>query len=351
MEPDYFERLLDAFSREPSLGMASGSGYELEGSAWRQIVTTRTAVWGATRAYRRECLEAVAPLEEHMGWDGIDELKARMRGWTTRTLLDLPFQHHRREGERDGARGLRGWSARGRAAHYMGYRAWFLGLRSLYHARRDPAALAMIWGFSSAGLRRAPRCADASVRQFLRSEQTLRGLSSRRRRAPAALAETSSAGGSRADVILVCSAGGHLLQLWAMRSAWAELSRAWVVASFEKSDVHSLLAGETVYFPHTPTARNVKNALRNALLAFRLIRSTRPKVIVSTGAAVAVPFAWVGRLLGVRIVWVESLARTTKPSLSCRLVAPVADRVYVQWPSLVSAVPKARFVGTVFTQR
>jgi enoyl-CoA hydratase/carnithine racemase len=128
-------------------------------------------------------------------------------------------------------------------------------------------------------------------------------------------------------------------------------ARAWVVASFEQSDVRSLLAGERVYFPHTPTARNIKNLIRNAVLAFRLLRRCRPKAIVSTGAAVAVPFAWVGRLLGIRVVWVESLARTTKPSLSCRLVAPISDRVYVQWPTLAGVVPNGRFGGTVFWRR
>jgi oligosaccharide biosynthesis protein Alg14/glycosyl transferase family 2 len=349
MEPDYFERLLTAFVQEPKLGMASGSAYELQGRAWRQIVTTRSSVWGAARAYRRECLEAVTPLDEHMGWDGIDELKARMKGWTTKTLLELPFQHHRREGERDGGRGLRGWAARGRAAHYMGYRAWYLGLRSLYHARRDPASVAMMWGFAGAALRRAPASPDPEVRDFLRGEQTFRSLPTRRRRpAPHRLA---AQGRDQADVIVVCSAGGHLLQLWALRSAWETFSRVWVVASFENSDVRSLLAGERVHSPHTPTARNVKNLIRNALLAYHLIRTYQPKVIVSTGAAVAVPFAWVGRLLGVRVVWVESLARTTKPSLSCRLVAPVADRIYVQWPSLLPAVPKGRFVGTVFSEK
>jgi hypothetical protein len=351
MGPDYFARLLAAFASDPSLGIASGSAYELDGRAWRQIVTTRTSVWGAARAYRRECLEDVTPLEEHMGWDGIDELKARMRGWNTKTLLDLPFQHHRREGERDGARGIRGWAARGRAAHYMGYRPWYLILRSLYHATGDPAAIAMVWGYTAAAAVRGPVCSDMEVRRFLRSEQTLRSLPTRRRRRTPDLEAAVRNGSGCSDVILVCSAGGHLLQLWALRAAWEELSRAWVVASFEKSDVRSLLAGEDVYFPHTPTARNVKNALQNAVLAFRLIRRLRPKVIVSTGAAVAVPFAWVGRLLGVRVVWVESLARTTTPSLSYRLVAPVADRVYIQWPTLLSAVPKGRYVGTVFSER
>jgi cellulose synthase/poly-beta-1,6-N-acetylglucosamine synthase-like glycosyltransferase len=179
-EPDYFERLLSNFARDPQLGMASGMAYELGGGRWQPRFNTANSVWGAARAYRRECLRDVLPLEEHMGWDGIDELKARARQWTTATFADIPFRHHRPEGGRDGVR-RNAWTARGRAAHYMGYRAWYLGLRALYHARREPAALAMIWGFALAKVKHEPVCTDASVRGRLRREQSLRSLPARLR--------------------------------------------------------------------------------------------------------------------------------------------------------------------------
>jgi beta-1,4-N-acetylglucosaminyltransferase len=156
--------------------------------------------------------------------------------------------------------------------------------------------------------------------------------------------------GRTADVVLICSAGGHLLQLWSLRSAWERFSRVWVVASFEQSDARSLLAGERLLFAHGPTARNLLNAFRNTVFAWRLLSALRPKAIVTTGAAVAVPFAWVAKVRRIPVVYVESLARTTSPSLSCRLIAPVADRVYVQWPELTSTVRDARYVGSVFSE-
>lgn len=152
----------------------------------------------------------------------------------------------------------------------------------------------------------------------------------------------------RAELLLACSAGGHLLQLLALREAWGRYSRAWVTD--DTSDARSLLAGERVFFAHTPTSRNVKNLIRNLLLAWRVIGRCRPAVILTTGAATAVPFAWIGRVRGARVVYVESLTRIDSPSFSCRLTRPVADRVYVQWPELVSAVPGARYAGTVLDQ-
>jgi glycosyltransferase involved in cell wall biosynthesis len=181
MDADYFERLLAAFEADPSLGIASGSAYELDDGEWRQRHVTGFTVWGATRAYRWSCLQEVLPLEERLGWDGIDEAKARARGWRTRTLVDLGFRHHRREGERDASRFHR-WAEVGRSAHYMGYRIPYLVARALHQSRRDPAALAMMWGYASAVLRRAPRL-DAEARRVVRSDQRLRDLAKRRREA------------------------------------------------------------------------------------------------------------------------------------------------------------------------
>jgi hypothetical protein len=65
----------------------------------------------------------------------------------------------------------------------MGYRPLYLVLRTLYRARREPAALAMIGGYVAAAIRRGPRIEDASARALLRKEQRLRKLPARAREA------------------------------------------------------------------------------------------------------------------------------------------------------------------------
>ena len=152
---------------------------------------------------------------------------------------------------------------------------------------------------------------------------------------------------ARADLLLVCSTGGHLLQLVALRESWERYSRAWV--TFDKSDARSLLETERVYFAYGPTNRSIRNMLRNLWLAWRVVREVRPAVVLTTGAGVAVPFAWVARLRGAKIVYIESLARIEGPSLTYRLIAPIAKRRYVQWPELAEALPGSRFAGNVFS--
>jgi UDP-N-acetylglucosamine:LPS N-acetylglucosamine transferase len=149
----------------------------------------------------------------------------------------------------------------------------------------------------------------------------------------------------RADVLLVCSSGGHLLQLRSLAAAWSELSHTWVVE--DTPDTRSVLAGEDAMFLKPVSARDLPGAFRNAFRARKVLRKLRPHVVVTTGAAIAVPFAWLARARGVRVVYIESITRIDGPSLSCRLVAPVATRVYVQWPELAEHVRGARYAGAV----
>jgi biofilm PGA synthesis N-glycosyltransferase PgaC len=180
LEPDYFERLLQAFAAEPTLGLASGACVELVDGAWSERPVTGTHVWGAARAYRWACLEDVLPLDERMGWDGLDQVRAATRGWKVERVPGLQFRHHRREGARDESR-LRVWAAQGSAAHYMGYRVSYLVLRTLHRARREPAAVAILGAYVMAALRREPRCPDVAVREQLRRQQRARHLVARAR--------------------------------------------------------------------------------------------------------------------------------------------------------------------------
>jgi glycosyltransferase involved in cell wall biosynthesis len=180
-QPDHFDRLVAEFERDPRLGMASSTCWEQEEGEWRPQHVTREHVRGAVRAYRRGCLRDVMPLEPRMGWDTIDEVKAQLRGWKTRSISGIPVYHHRVTGERDGRR--RSWESQGAVAWYLGYRVPYLVLRTAFRARHDRSALGILTGWTRAGLRRDPRYPDREVRQFVRREQSLLRLPLRAREA------------------------------------------------------------------------------------------------------------------------------------------------------------------------
>lgn len=154
--------------------------------------------------------------------------------------------------------------------------------------------------------------------------------------------------GAIGPLLLVCSSGGHLLQLLELRPAWEAFDRVWV--TFDKPDARSLLRGERVVYAHGPTNRNVPNLLRNLVLAARVVARAHPSAVLTTGAGVAVPFAWAGRARGVPVVYVESFTRINELSLSGRLISPVASRLYVQWPEMAGNFARARFAGNLFAE-
>jgi beta-1,4-N-acetylglucosaminyltransferase len=144
--------------------------------------------------------------------------------------------------------------------------------------------------------------------------------------------------------LLVCSPGGHLQQMLALEPAWRGADVTWV--TLRSRDVEHLLAAGEVVYGRGPTNRSIFNFLRNLPLAWRTIRAVRPDAILSTGAGLAVPFFLIGRLLGCRLVYVESMTRTETISTSGRLVYPLAHQFFVQWPGAVRR-RRMRFVGRI----
>lgn len=99
-------------------------------------------------------------------------------------------------------------------------------------------------------------------------------------------------------------------------------------------------------------ARVITNPCRLILSLFealRLVRKLRPVGVLAVGTSMAAPLFLAGRLFGCRCVFVESLTRVRRPSMTGRLLQSLrlADRFYVQWPHLIDRSPNAVFAGAV----
>lgn len=172
-DPDYFAELIRRFEQDPTLGIAGGACYELEDGRWVRRKVQPTHPRGASRAYRWALVPDLLSLEPRMGWDGLDEVKAQLRGYRSATILDIGFRHHRAVGGREASR-LHHQAAQGRAAYYMGYRPSYLLLRTAYRTLAEPSAFGMLWGYARAALERADRCPDRAAVLHLRETQRLR---------------------------------------------------------------------------------------------------------------------------------------------------------------------------------
>lgn len=145
------------------------------------------------------------------------------------------------------------------------------------------------------------------------------------------------------DILFVCSSGGHLSQLITLRPWWQGKERRWV--TFDLPDTRGKLIDEEVVAAYHPTTRNVLNLARNTALAIKTLTVRRPDVIISTGAAVAVPFFYVGALLRIPRIYIEVYDRFDSATLTGRLCRPFSTAFCVQTEDQLRIYRGARLIG------
>lgn len=147
-------------------------------------------------------------------------------------------------------------------------------------------------------------------------------------------------------ICLVGSSGGHLIHLYMLKPFWNDKERFWV--TFDKADAQSLLENEKKYSCYYPTNRSLKGLVFNTIIAWNVLKKEKPDLIISSGAAVAVPFFFLGKLFGSKLIYIEVFDRIDKPTITGKLVYPIADKFIVQWEEQKKVYKKAINLGSIF---
>ncbi len=147
-------------------------------------------------------------------------------------------------------------------------------------------------------------------------------------------------------ICLVGSSGGHLTHLYMLKPFWQNYERFW--ATFDKEDARSLLEGEKVYPVYYPSNRSIKALIINSFRAIKILRIEHPDLIISSGAAPAIPFFWIGKIFGAKTIYVEVFDRIDKPTIAGKLCYPVTDKFIVEWEEMTQVYKKAINLGSIF---
>ena len=147
-------------------------------------------------------------------------------------------------------------------------------------------------------------------------------------------------------ICFVGSSGGHLNHLYLLKPFWQDKDRFW--ATFDQTNSRSLLEGERFYPVYYPSNRSIKALIINIWRAIRVLRKERPDLIISSGAAPAIPFFYIGKLMGAKLIYIEVFDRIDMPTISGRLCYLVADKFIVQWDEMKKYYPKAVNIGGIF---
>jgi beta-1,4-N-acetylglucosaminyltransferase len=148
--------------------------------------------------------------------------------------------------------------------------------------------------------------------------------------------------GSTRKLCIVSSCGGHLTEVRLLKPAYEDSEHFYVLN--DKAELSEDMKGRTFFIRHSERDWLL---FMNLLEAWRILRNEKPDLILSTGAGPVVPFALVGKLLGIRSIFIETFTRVARPSLTGRIMYRLADRFFYQWKQLERFFPKGVYGGPV----
>jgi biofilm PGA synthesis N-glycosyltransferase PgaC len=175
--PNFFENIFQKFHDNPQLGVASGVCYAPKADKLVEEKHPRFHTRGPLKIYRSACFTDIGGLDAHEGWDTIDDIKAHMKGWTTRSYPDLKVIHLRQTQTANGI--LNGQINVGKAAYYIGYHPLYTILRAVKMSFQSPFLLRgifMLWGYFKGYIEKKERIGDPAFIQYLRKQQINRLL-------------------------------------------------------------------------------------------------------------------------------------------------------------------------------
>ncbi|KKY02178.1 hypothetical protein VN21_04580 [Paraclostridium benzoelyticum] len=153
-------------------------------------------------------------------------------------------------------------------------------------------------------------------------------------------------------ICFTSSSGGHFNQLLILSEKYNEFEKFFIT---EKTNFSQQELKNEKKFMFNVINRKEKNFkkkfIRLSLSIFKILFKERPDLIISTGALITVPVCYIGKILGSKVIFIESFAKVNSPTLSGKLVIKIADEFIVQWKELereYNNENKVKYGGTIY---
>lgn len=155
-------------------------------------------------------------------------------------------------------------------------------------------------------------------------------------------------GDKKPKVCFAASAGGHLEQILMLRPL-IERYDGFIVT--EKTAYEINVKGIRCYYLMQVNRLEKKCIFRlivNTFLSLKVFLKERPDVIICTGVLATIPICLLCKFFGRKLVFIESFAKVTSPTLTGKFLYRFADRFYVQWPEMLEHYPQAMYLGGIY---
>lgn len=148
----------------------------------------------------------------------------------------------------------------------------------------------------------------------------------------------------RRRVLLIASGGGHWIELARLAAAFRHCDCQFV------STTPNLAApvGERAVWQVTDSSRDSTLTMLSTIREiWRVLHRFRPDMVVSTGAAPGAIALYIAKFMGLRTIWIDSIANSDELSMSGRMVRFAADLWLTQWPHLAQTTGRLQYFGRV----
>jgi UDP-N-acetylglucosamine:LPS N-acetylglucosamine transferase len=153
-------------------------------------------------------------------------------------------------------------------------------------------------------------------------------------------------------IILVCSDGGHLAQILELKEMF--LNYDYLIVTEESPATLPLREKFNIQYLKGRSKGQKRNLsfifslVFNAFLSLKILIKHFPKAIITTGSHTAIPMCLLGKLTGVKIIWILSYARINSRAFSADIIYPIADKFIIQWPGVQKFYKKAIYLGGIY---
>ena len=150
-------------------------------------------------------------------------------------------------------------------------------------------------------------------------------------------------------ICLISSSGGHFEQLLMLRKL-GEKNKIFIVTEKTKYNKNDK---KIKYFVKQVNRKEILLIPKMILIFFKslyIFIKEKPDVIISTGVLAAIPMLYIGHLFKKKIIYIESFAKISSPTLTGKLIykRKWADQFYVQWESMLQFYPNAIYKGGIY---
>ena len=153
-------------------------------------------------------------------------------------------------------------------------------------------------------------------------------------------------------LVIVLGSGGHTAQMLKLANLLGKrYEYEYIIAKEDNLSEKKIKISGKIYKIHRTREigenlfTSILKQIKGCFEAFPIIKKSKAKTIIACGPHIAMPICFVGKLLGKKIIFVESWSRVYSKSYSGRFIYLFANLFFVQWPEMKKLYPKAIYAG------